>query len=119
MIESTENLCAVPMDVSRNSMPTVSPSCDGKTFPRMLYWRSGLPEASEAWNPMDPSKSLNRPSPVGIPSFADREDVGLVAEHLPHGGRHVRSLPRIVAWPRCRTAVTGTEGGQYTPPGGN
>jgi pimeloyl-ACP methyl ester carboxylesterase len=33
---------------------------------------SGLPEASEGWTPMDPSKTMQRPSPIGIPAFADR-----------------------------------------------
>jgi pimeloyl-ACP methyl ester carboxylesterase len=45
------------------------------TLPGMLYWTSGLPDASEAWHPMNPDKSLNRPSPIGIPPFANREDV--------------------------------------------
>ncbi|MGO8080472.1 alpha/beta fold hydrolase [Rhizobium leguminosarum] len=58
------------------------------TFPGMLYWTSGLPEASEAWNPMDPSKSLNRPSPVGIPPFADREDVEAAIAGFKRDGFH-------------------------------
>ena len=45
------------------------------TIPGMLYWTSGLPSPTDAWDPMDPSKSLTRPSPVGIPSFADPADV--------------------------------------------
>lgn len=45
------------------------------TLPGMLYWSSGLPDAAEAWAPLDPQKGLTRPSPVGIPPFANREDV--------------------------------------------
>ena len=58
------------------------------TFPGMLYWASGLPEASEAWDPMDPTKSLNRPSPVGIPSFANREDVEVAIAGFERDGFH-------------------------------
>ena len=45
------------------------------TIPGVLYWTSGLPSLADAWDPMDPSKGLTRPSPVGIPAFADRGDV--------------------------------------------
>ena len=45
------------------------------TIPGMLYWRSGVPVRADAWDPMDPGKGLTRPSPVGIPPFADRADV--------------------------------------------
>ncbi|MCK1385602.1 alpha/beta hydrolase [Bradyrhizobium sp. 21] len=58
------------------------------TLPGMLYWTSGLPEASEAWNPMDPSKSLNRPSPIGIPPFANREDVATAIAGFERDGFH-------------------------------
>jgi pimeloyl-ACP methyl ester carboxylesterase len=58
------------------------------TFPGMLYWTSGLPDASEAWNPMDPNKSLNRPSPIGIPPFADRDDVEAAIAGFERDGFH-------------------------------
>jgi pimeloyl-ACP methyl ester carboxylesterase len=58
------------------------------TLPGMLYWTSGLPDASEAWNPMDPSKSLNRPSPIGIPPFASREDVEAAIAGFERDGFH-------------------------------
>ena len=58
------------------------------TLPGMLYWTSGLPDASEAWDPMDPRKSLNRPSPIGIPPFADREDVEAAIAGFERDGFH-------------------------------
>jgi len=45
------------------------------TIPGMLYWTSGLAPADESWDPFDPSRGLTRPSPVGIPDFADTNDV--------------------------------------------
>ena len=45
------------------------------TLPGMLYWTSGLPPSEDAWDPFDPRRGLTRPSPVGIPSFAERADV--------------------------------------------
>jgi pimeloyl-ACP methyl ester carboxylesterase len=58
------------------------------TFPGALYWMSGLPEASEGWNPMDPSKSMSRPSPIGIPPFADRDDVEIMIAGFQRDGFH-------------------------------
>lgn len=45
------------------------------SIPGMLYWTSGLAPADESWDPFDPSRGLTRPSPVGIPGFADTNDV--------------------------------------------
>jgi pimeloyl-ACP methyl ester carboxylesterase len=45
------------------------------TLPGMLYWSSGLPDVADAWDPLDPAKAFQRPSPVGIPPFANRADV--------------------------------------------
>ena len=45
------------------------------TIPGMLYWTSGLPSLSDAWDPMNPGKGLTRQSPIGIPPFAERRDV--------------------------------------------
>jgi pimeloyl-ACP methyl ester carboxylesterase len=58
------------------------------TLPGMLYWTSGLPDASEARDPMDPNKSLNRPSPIGIPPFANREDVEAAIAGFERDGFH-------------------------------
>ncbi len=56
------------------------------TLPGMLYWTSGLAPEDQRWDPMDPAKSLTRPSPIGIPPFADAQEVaGAVAEFSEHG----------------------------------
>jgi pimeloyl-ACP methyl ester carboxylesterase len=41
------------------------------TIPGMLYWASGSAPASEAWNPLDPSRSLHRPAPGPLPGWVD------------------------------------------------
>jgi len=58
------------------------------TIPGMLYWTSGLPSPADAWDPMDPSKGLTRPSPVGIPSFANRSDVEAAISDYQREGFH-------------------------------
>ena len=58
------------------------------TIPGMLYWTSGLPSPADAWDPMDPFKGLTRPSPVGIPSFADRSDVEAAISDFQREGFH-------------------------------
>ena len=44
------------------------------TIPGMYYWTSGLAPTDRRWDPMDPSRGLSRPSPVGLPGFVDPED---------------------------------------------
>ena len=58
------------------------------TFPGALYWMSGLPDASGAWGPMDPGKDMHRPSPIGIPPFADREDAETMIAGFQRDGFH-------------------------------
>jgi pimeloyl-ACP methyl ester carboxylesterase len=58
------------------------------TFPGALYWMSGLPEASEGWAPMDPTKTMQRPSPIGIPPFADRDDAEIMIAGFQRDGFH-------------------------------
>ncbi len=58
------------------------------TIPGMLYWTSGLPSPTDAWDPMDPGKGLTRPSPVGIPPFADPADVGVAIAGFERDGFH-------------------------------
>jgi hypothetical protein len=53
-----------------------------------LYWMSGLPEASEGWTPMDPSKTMQRPSPIGVPPFADRGDAEIMIPNFERDGFH-------------------------------
>ena len=42
-----------------------------RTIPGVLYWLSGSPTAGTGWNPVDPARSMLRPSPVAVPSWAD------------------------------------------------
>ncbi|MGM4988193.1 alpha/beta fold hydrolase [Tardiphaga sp. 841_E9_N1_2] len=58
------------------------------TYPGALYWMSGLPEASEGWTPMDPSKTMQRPSPIGVPPFADRGDAEIMIANFQRDGFH-------------------------------
>jgi pimeloyl-ACP methyl ester carboxylesterase len=58
------------------------------TYPGALYWMSGLPEASDGWTPLDPSKTMNRPSPIGIPPFADRDDAETMLAGFQRDGFH-------------------------------
>jgi pimeloyl-ACP methyl ester carboxylesterase len=58
------------------------------TYPGALYWMSGLPDASEGWTPMDPSKTMQRPSPIGIPPFADKEDAEITLAGFQRDGFH-------------------------------
>ena len=58
------------------------------TIPGMLYWTSGLPSPSDAWDPMNPGKGLTRPSPIGIPPFAERRDVEAAIANFEKDGFH-------------------------------
>lgn len=58
------------------------------TYPGALYWMSGLPDPSEGWTPMDPSRTMQRPSPTGIPPFADRDDAEIMIAGFQRDGFH-------------------------------
>lgn len=58
------------------------------TYPGALYWMSGLPEAAVEWTPLDPGRSMNRPSPIGIPPFADRDDAEIMLAGFQRDGFH-------------------------------
>lgn len=58
------------------------------TYPGALYWMSGLPDPSEAWMPLDPSRTMQRPSPIGIPPFADKEDAEITLAGFQRDGFH-------------------------------
>jgi pimeloyl-ACP methyl ester carboxylesterase len=45
------------------------------TIPGILYWASGSAPADTRWNPMDPARSLHRPVPGPLPSWAEPEYV--------------------------------------------
>ena len=58
------------------------------SIPGMFYWTSGEAPEAERWNPMDPSRGLNRPSPVGLPSFVDRDDMLAAIGEFQRNGFH-------------------------------
>ena len=41
------------------------------TIPGILYWASGSAPAGTQWSPMDPARSLHRPAPGPLPSWAE------------------------------------------------
>jgi pimeloyl-ACP methyl ester carboxylesterase len=41
------------------------------TIPGVLYWASGSAPADKRWSPMDPTRSLHRPAPGPLPSWAE------------------------------------------------
>jgi pimeloyl-ACP methyl ester carboxylesterase len=43
------------------------------TIPGILYWASGSAPAEEAWNPLDPARSLHRKAPDQLPGWIDRD----------------------------------------------
>jgi pimeloyl-ACP methyl ester carboxylesterase len=45
------------------------------TIPGILYWASGSAPADKRWDPLDPARSLYRPAPGPLPSWADPDYV--------------------------------------------
>jgi pimeloyl-ACP methyl ester carboxylesterase len=45
------------------------------TIPGMLYWASGSAPVEKRWSPFDPTRSLHRPAPGPLPSWADPDYV--------------------------------------------
>lgn len=45
------------------------------TIRSALYWLSASPSPDDRWDPIDPAKSMLRPSPVNIPTWADPDYV--------------------------------------------
>lgn len=58
------------------------------TVPGMYYWTSGMAPTNGRWDPMDPSRGLNRPSPVGLPDFADPDDAAAAIAEFQRFGFH-------------------------------
>ncbi len=58
------------------------------TVPGMYYWTSGRAPQKERWNPMDPSRGLNRPSPVGLPDFVDADAAAAAISEFEQHGFH-------------------------------
>lgn len=45
------------------------------TIPGVLYWASGSAPADTRWSPLNPARSLHRPGPVSLPSWAELDYV--------------------------------------------
>src|SRR5437899_9982354 len=45
------------------------------TIPGILYWASGSAPADKRWSPMDPARSLHRPAPGPLPTWAEPDYV--------------------------------------------
>jgi len=56
------------------------------TIPGMLYWTSGSAPEAERWDPFDPARGLLRASPIGVPDFADADDVAAAIKDFTHKG---------------------------------
>lgn len=72
----------------------IRPEADGEwadaatTIPGMLYWTSGSAPEAERWNPFDPYRGLLRASPIGVPDFADPDDVAAAILDFTRNGFH-------------------------------
>jgi len=58
------------------------------TIPGILYWASGSAPANTRWSPMDPARSLHRPAPGPLPSWADPAYVNHNVATFQHTGFH-------------------------------
>jgi pimeloyl-ACP methyl ester carboxylesterase len=58
------------------------------TIPGMLYWASGSAPAEGRWSPMDPARSLYRPAPGPLPSWAEPDYVAHKIAEFQRTGFH-------------------------------
>ena len=58
------------------------------TIPGVLYWASGSAPADKRWSPMDPTRSLHRPAPGPLPSWAEPDYVAHNAAEFQRTGFH-------------------------------
>jgi len=58
------------------------------TIPGVLYWASGSAPADERWSPMDPARSLYRPAPGPLPSWAEPDYVAHNVAEFQRTGFH-------------------------------
>jgi len=58
------------------------------TIPGVLYWASGSAPADKRWSPMDPSRSLHRPAPGTLPSWAEPDYVARNVTEFQRTGFH-------------------------------
>lgn len=56
------------------------------SVPSALYWMSGSPATGEGWDPVDSSRGMLRPAPVGVPSWADPSYVSSSIAAFQRGG---------------------------------
>jgi pimeloyl-ACP methyl ester carboxylesterase len=58
------------------------------TIPGVLYWASGSAPADKRWSPMDPARSLYRPAPGPLPSWAEPDYVAHNVTEFQRTGFH-------------------------------
>ena len=58
------------------------------TIPGVLYWASGSAPADKRWAPLDPARSLLRPAPGPLPSWAEPEYVNHTVAEFQRTGFH-------------------------------
>ena len=58
------------------------------TIPGVLYWASGSAPADKRWSPMDPARSLHRPAPGPLPSWAEPDYVAHNVAEFQRTGFH-------------------------------
>jgi pimeloyl-ACP methyl ester carboxylesterase len=57
-------------------------------IPGVLYWASGSAPADGRWNPLDPARSLHRPAPEPLPSWAEPDYVAYNIAEFQRTGFH-------------------------------
>jgi len=70
-----------------------------QSIPSILYWPSSSPPPAQRWDPINPARSMLRPSPVAVPPWADpgyvRHTIAAFEKSGFRGGlNHYRALPR-------------------------
>ena len=58
------------------------------TIPGVLYWASGSAPADQRWDPLDPARSLHRPAPGPLPSWAEPDYVEYNVAEFQRTGFH-------------------------------
>jgi pimeloyl-ACP methyl ester carboxylesterase len=58
------------------------------TIPGVLYWASGSAPADNRWSPLDPARSLYRPAPGPLPSWAEPDYVAHNVTEFQRTGFH-------------------------------
>ncbi|WP_375402660.1 alpha/beta fold hydrolase [uncultured Sphingomonas sp.] len=72
----------------------IKPSSDARfapavrTIPSIFYWLSGSPPTGTGWHPNYPARNMLRPSPVAVPSWADRDYMRLAIRAFEKTGFH-------------------------------